>query len=188
MTVRSTDGSARAISAEARQHVVTFAAVEIAVGGNQDAWLDLTEPIEHALHAEVRRARRPDRADRGRAERRDDRLGQVRHVSGDPVARADSASGGAPSQIARPAAYSSCVAQLSPAAFAVEDDRRPTVAPAQQVLGEVEASRLERIARRASCRGRRRRASPISPRIPQNVQTSRQKSSGDRSRSDRESS
>ena len=38
-----------------RQHVVAFAAIEIAVGGNQEPRFDLAKPIEDTLHAEVRR-------------------------------------------------------------------------------------------------------------------------------------
>ena len=47
---------------------MTLAAVRVAVGGDEHLRLDLAEPIEHALHAEVRRAGRPDRADRRSAQ------------------------------------------------------------------------------------------------------------------------
>jgi hypothetical protein len=41
---------------ETRADVVCLAAVPVAIDGNEDRRLDLAETIEHALHAEVRRA------------------------------------------------------------------------------------------------------------------------------------
>ena len=58
---------------DSRQRVVRLSAVEIAVGRDEHSGLDLPEAIDHALHAEVGRAGRPDRANRRGAERRDDR-------------------------------------------------------------------------------------------------------------------
>ncbi len=72
-----------------RALIERLAAVDVALGGDQDARLDLPESIEHPLDAEVRRARRPDRADRRRAEHRDDRLGNVREVRGHAIAGLD---------------------------------------------------------------------------------------------------
>ena len=79
-TVCSTRRQRARRSDEPRQHVVALAAIEIAVSGDQHARLDLAEAIEDALHAEIGRTRRPDRADRRGAERGDDRFRQVRHV------------------------------------------------------------------------------------------------------------
>ena len=106
--------------------------------------------------AEVGRARRPDRADGRRREHRDDRLGDVRQEAGHAVAGHDARGAQrrghgrhlvvqlAPGQAARPAA------------FVAGDDRHPIVAPAQQVLGEVEARRFK--PDRAEQRVRRRDA------------------------------
>ena len=127
------------ISASRAEQVVPLAAVEVAVGGDQHARLDLAEAIEHALHAEVRRARRPDRADRRRAERRDDRLGHVRQVPGDAIAGLDARAPQRRREPRRPR-------RTAPRSVSVR--RRPpsplkmiagaVVAPAQQVLGEVQ--------------------------------------------------
>ena len=70
-----------------------LAVVTIRVDGEQDARLDLSQAIEHAVHAEVGRARGPDRAQRRCAEHRDDRLGHVGHVGSDAIAGDDPASG-----------------------------------------------------------------------------------------------
>ena len=48
-----------------------LAVVPVAVDGEEHARLDLAEAVEHALHAEIRRARRPDGAEARRAEHRD---------------------------------------------------------------------------------------------------------------------
>ena len=55
-----------------------LAVVPVAVHREEHARLDLPEAIEHTLHAEIRRARRPDRALARRPQHRDDRLGHVR--------------------------------------------------------------------------------------------------------------
>ena len=54
------------------------------------------------LHAEIRRARRPDRADRRGAEHGDDRLRHVRHVAGDAIAGRMPGAREAPPQTVRP--------------------------------------------------------------------------------------
>ena len=61
-TTRSTDGSRATISRHLVEDRNRLAVVPVAVDGEQHARLDLSEAVEHALHAEVRRARRPDRA------------------------------------------------------------------------------------------------------------------------------
>ena len=50
---------------------------------------ELRKAVEHPGGAEVRTTARPDRADARRREHRDQRLGDVRHVAGDPVADPD---------------------------------------------------------------------------------------------------
>ena len=71
---------------DTRRAVMPLAAVGVAVGGDEYLRLDLSESVDDALHAKVRRARRPDRADRRRAERGDDRFGQIRKIAGDAIA------------------------------------------------------------------------------------------------------
>ena len=64
-------------------------AVAVAGDGEQDRRLELREAVDHAARAELGRAAGPDRAQaRGRGER-DDRLGDVRQVGDDAVARPD---------------------------------------------------------------------------------------------------
>ena len=53
--------------------IVFASAVAVAVGDEQDRGLDLREPVDDGARAEVRRATRPDRAQRGRREERRER-------------------------------------------------------------------------------------------------------------------
>ena len=69
--------------------VEDLAVVAVAVDRDEHLRLDLAEPVDHARRAEVRRAGGPDRAEARRGEEGDQRLGDVRHVRGDPVAPAD---------------------------------------------------------------------------------------------------
>ena len=69
--------------------VEVLAAVAVAVDREEDLGLDLGEAVDHAGRAEVRRAARPHRADRGGREEGDDRLGDVRQVGDDAVAALD---------------------------------------------------------------------------------------------------
>ena len=64
--------------------------VAVAVAGDreQDLRLELAEPVEHAARPELGRAGRPDRAEAGGREERDERLRDVRQVGDDPVAAA----------------------------------------------------------------------------------------------------
>ncbi len=66
-----------------------LAAVLIAVHDQQDLRRELREAIEHAARAEVRPAARPDRADAGSRQHRDDRFRNVRQAGDDAVARLD---------------------------------------------------------------------------------------------------
>ena len=86
-TTRSTRRQLRARSPRTRaSESMRLAAVAVAVDGEQHLRLDLAEAVEHALHAEIGRAGRPDRAEAGGREHRDDRLRHVRHEAGDAVA------------------------------------------------------------------------------------------------------
>ena len=63
-------------------------AVAVAVHRQQHGGLDLAQPVDDAAGAELRRARRPDRAQAGRGQEGDDRLGDVGQVGGHAVAAA----------------------------------------------------------------------------------------------------
>ena len=64
-------------------------AVAIAGDREQHRGLELPKAVEHAARPELRGARRPDRAEAGRGEEAHERLGDVRHIRGDPVAAPD---------------------------------------------------------------------------------------------------
>ena len=65
------------------------AVVAVAVDRDQHRGLDLGEAVEHRAGAEVRRARRPHRAQRGRGQEGHQRLDRVRDQRDDPVAAPD---------------------------------------------------------------------------------------------------
>ena len=102
---------------------VLLAVVGVAVAADEHLRLDLGEPVDHAARAEIRRAGRPDRAQAGRGEEADDRLGDVRQQGRDPVAAADAE----PAQAARDARH--LLGELpvgqapGPASFGIKDDR-----------------------------------------------------------------
>ena len=146
--------------------VEVLAAVAVAVDGEEHLGLDLGEAVDHAGRAEVGRAARPDRADRGGGEEGDDRLGDVRHVGDDAVAALDpelAQAGGDGGDLG---------AQLAPAQLAqlaqlggVQDRGLGVVLAGEDVLGVVERGRPRTTRRRASrgCRARgrsRRRPAP----------------------------
>ncbi len=62
------------------------AAVAVAVDDEQHHGLDLLEAVDDAARAELGRARRPHRAERGGGQERDQGLGDVREVGRHPVA------------------------------------------------------------------------------------------------------
>ncbi len=64
-------------------------AVPVAGRREQHLRLELAEPVDDAAHAELRRRRRPDRAEARGREERDERLRNVREVADDAVAGAD---------------------------------------------------------------------------------------------------
>ena len=71
-------------SATRANEIMLLAAVPIPVGGDQHLRLDLAEAVEHALHAEIGRAGRPDAADRCGRQRADHRFGRIRHKAPRP--------------------------------------------------------------------------------------------------------
>ncbi len=125
---------------EARHDVDRLAVVEIAVGAEEYAWLDLAEAVEHALHAEIRRARRPDRADARRRKHRDYGARDVGHVGRDAVSGLDAARAQRlrePRDLVMRARRTSRCQHTR--VLAPEYDRCLAVAPAQQVFGEIQA-------------------------------------------------
>ena len=66
-----------------------LAAVPVAVDAEHQLRRELRESVEDAARAEIRAAARPDRADAGRREHRDDGIGRVRQTADDPVALDD---------------------------------------------------------------------------------------------------
>ena len=133
--------SRRAARATTSRRSKSLAAVAVAVDGEQHLRLDLREAVDHAARAEVRRAAttRSRRCD-AQARKRDDRLGDVRQVGGDAVARADAERAQAGRDRGRPGARSSPQRQLA---------ERPQLATRGRI-----ATR-----RRRACRGRRARRS-----------------------------
>src|SRR5438105_9148212 len=71
------------------QRLESFSPIDIAVARDQQPGFDLTEAIEDALHAEVRRTRGPHRTGRRAAENGDNRLRQVWQVRGYAIAGTD---------------------------------------------------------------------------------------------------
>ena len=124
--------------AHALQRIEALARVPVAVRGEQDLGSDLAETIDHAARAEIRRARRPDGAQRGRREHRDHRLRKIGQVARDPVARSD-APGGERLRQPRDVRAQLGVRDLAAgSSLRPGDQRRRRVPPAEQVLGEVE--------------------------------------------------
>ena len=70
-------------------NVDILAGIVVAVAGDEDLRLDLSETIESATRPEIGRGRRPDRADRSRREHGGNGLGEVRHQGGDTIAGDD---------------------------------------------------------------------------------------------------
>src|SRR5258708_2314593 len=125
--------------AHALERVVALAVVAVAVGAEQHFRLDLAEAVEHALDAEVGRARGPDDALRERRQRQHAGFGNVGNEGRHAVA-------GAQSQRlqrlrgARDVARQIRIADAPlEAGLVPQDERVAPVAATQQVLREIEA-------------------------------------------------
>ena len=116
-----------------------LAVVPVAVDGDEQLRLDLAEAVEHALFAEIGRAGRPDRADRGGGEHGGDGLGHVRHHRRDAVALARRHGAEEPAAAARPAR---AARPRTGARATLSSPRKTSASPSprlrQQVLGEVQ--------------------------------------------------
>src|SRR5271157_6045022 len=73
-------------SADTRQRIVAFPVVEVAVCGEEDLGLYLSESVQDSFDTEIRRAGRPDRADARSCKHSYDGVGHVGHVPGHAVA------------------------------------------------------------------------------------------------------
>ena len=120
-------------------------AIAVATDRQQDGRLELHEAVDDAARAELGGAAREHRAEARRRRERHQRLGDVRHVGDDAVARADAEplqpGAGARHQVAQlPEGHLDPVARLG-----VRDDGDlvSAVVGADQVLGEVEARARE---------------------------------------------
>ena len=71
------------------QPIKALAGEDVAVDGDQDLRLDLNEAIDDAARTELRGAAGPDRAETCGRQQSDDRLGDVRDDSCDPIAATD---------------------------------------------------------------------------------------------------
>ncbi len=119
-------------------HRMRLAAIMIAVHRHQEFRLDLAEPVDHALDAEIRRARGKRGAEAGGGQHGDDGLRHIRHIGGNAVAGAQPLGAEGLLQprhgrVQRPPAHASPHLVLAP-----EYQGVAVVAPAQEVFGEVE--------------------------------------------------
>ena len=121
------------------QAVDRFAVVPVAIDTDQHLGLDLPEAVEHALHAEIRRGRRPDGSERAHRQHGNQGFRQVGQVAGHPVAGTDAGVDQEPLE-ARHLGI-----ELGPAhpaldlVLAPEDQGFALVTILQQILGIVEA-------------------------------------------------
>jgi hypothetical protein len=74
---------------DAGEGVDLLPGIEVAIGANEHLRLDLAEAVHGTLDTEVRRGRGPDGAEARGRQHRDDRLGQIGEIAGDPVACSD---------------------------------------------------------------------------------------------------
>src|SRR6185312_10671572 len=155
----------------ALEAVDLLSCVTVAVGADQNLGLDLTESVQYALNAEVRRARAPYRAECRRSEHRDDRFRQIRQKAGDAIAHSDTHV----AQRGRDAAYLAAKLRkrqlMLSSRLIPRDDRRPVVSEPQEILGKVELRSVKPF--RSELRIRRRHA--IQPDALARIETVRDK-------------
>ena len=72
-----------------RSRVANLAVVEISIGGEKNFWFDLTETIDNAIDAEIRRAGRPGCANAGSRQHRNDRFRTIGQIAGNTIVRGD---------------------------------------------------------------------------------------------------
>ena len=131
-----------------------LAGVPVAVGGDEYFGGDLSEPIEHALGAEVGRARRPHCTQRRGRQHRDHGLRKIRQVAHDAIAHAHTGGrqrGGGGGHLRRQLGEADALLR---AVLVPRHDRHAVIAPTQQMLGEIE-SRIREPSRSTLGVGRR---------------------------------
>ena len=97
------------------------------------------DAVDDGRDAEIGRARRPGRADRGGSERGDDRLGHIGRNRGHPVAGPDAVGDQGRGRLRDGGSKRAARHRPARAVFDVRQDGRRVIVSAQQVLGEVEA-------------------------------------------------
>ena len=120
-----------------------LAGVEIAVGREQYLGRDLPEALEHAVHAEIRRARGPHRPEAGGGEHRDRSFRHVGHEAGHAVAGHHARRRQARGDARHFAAQLAVGERAARAALVAEHQCWSVVVVAQQVRGEVQPRRRE---------------------------------------------
>ena len=127
----------------ARHGVDALAGVAISICRDEHDGFDLPEPVEDAVQTEIRRAGRPDRADRRGRERADDRLGDVGQEADDAVTRLHAERAQGTRRL--PDLVGECREGdlAAAAALVTRDDRNALVTPPEQVLREVEPGARE---------------------------------------------
>jgi hypothetical protein len=124
--------------AQALEAVAALAVVEVAIRREQHLRRDLAEAVEDAVDAEIRRARRPDRADARCGQHGHQGLGEVRHEAGHPVAGPHTGIAQGRGE-ARYLVEQLAVRKRAAAAVLEQADHRGAViVPSQQILGVVE--------------------------------------------------
>jgi hypothetical protein len=120
-----------------------LAAVDVGIGGEQQLRLDLAEPIEHAVHPELRRATRKHRPEPRGGQKQDHGLGPVRRERGHSITLPDAQLHEAGLR-ARDQPCELGVRDLGALArFGAKDQGRVRVAATQGMFGVVQPCTLE---------------------------------------------
>ena len=120
------------------QRVDGLALKKIPIGGEQHPGLDLSETVQHALDAKIRRTRRPGGSDAGGGQHGNDGLGHVGHKSHHPIpglnAHVPQGSGQSCDLIVKLG-----VGHFNRIlAFTFKNQGQPVVAKTQQVFGKIQ--------------------------------------------------
>ena len=135
-------GQRRADLRDLLRPVEVAVAEAVAADGEQDLRLDLREAVDDAARAELRRARRPGRAEARGGDERDDGLRRVGQVADDAVARSDAEVQQPPPGSGRPARAAPRTSATRLARLRARDDRDAVVvlARAEHVLARSSAA------------------------------------------------
>ena len=140
-------GRLRSMSPSLLRAIEVTPAVAVTVDREEDLRLELAEAVDNGARAKVGRAARPDRAEAGRREERNDRFGDVRHVGDDAVAACRRQARTSPARTAATcfasSAYVTVVVVLEPACLGACDERGMIVAPGERVLRVIQLGARE---------------------------------------------